>query len=127
MTTQSTVQAQPERSAKAPKTYSVTLHGTEGATLRITATFRRDGTGVTWAAHTTKAANGKRHSERGATQQHATADAARAAVDKLAEESVKRGWVRKTAQGGFRAKPDAFDVNSLPAPGPRSASTSKKK
>jgi hypothetical protein len=103
--------------ARAPRTFSVGFHGADGATLRITATARRDGTATTRAAHTTR--DGKRKAVTyGATEKHADMEAARAAVRLLAAEAAKRGWSRQGG-GGFKAKPDAFDAGHLPAAAPK--------
>jgi hypothetical protein len=53
---------------------------------------------------------------RGATQEHATADAARAALEKLAASAEKTGW-RRSATRSFLRAPDAFGLGDLPKPG----------
>ena len=53
---------------------------------------------------------------RGMSAEHATADAARAALERHAEAAAKLGWARKESRGGgFARKPDAFAA--LPKPG----------
>jgi hypothetical protein len=124
-TTTSTV-GEVAKVAAPPKSYSVTLRGADGATLQLVALRKADGTASSYAIHSTKAASGKRNSERGATQQHASFDAARAAVEKVATEAAKRGWVRKPRTAGFAAKPDAFSLANLPAAGAEKTSTKKR-
>ena len=52
---------------------------------------------------------------RGMSADHATADAARATLERLAETAAKLGWARKESRGGgFSRRPDAFAT--LPKP-----------
>lgn len=52
---------------------------------------------------------------RGMSADHATAEQARVAIEKLAETAAKLGWTRKESRGGgFARKPDAFAA--LPKP-----------
>jgi hypothetical protein len=102
------------KSAKAPRSFSVSLHDAAGAMMRITAIRRADGSAVTYAVHTTKAADGKRHNDRGVTEKHASMELAKVAVEKLSAAFVKLNWVRKVAVRGYTAKPDAFDISHLP-------------
>ena len=55
-------------------------------------------------------------SARGMTEPHATFEAAKVAIEKMAKAAVKAGWKRKEARRGFVAKADAF--TALPAPPP---------
>lgn len=106
----------PAVDAKKPRrTFSVNLRGAENAALRITMKLKRDGTAVTYAVHSTKDGK-KRSNTRGATEHHATAEAAKAAQEKLVMQALKLGWARKERSGGFQAKPDAFDLAHLPVP-----------
>lgn len=107
------------------RTYSVGLHGADGATLRITARRRGDGTVVTRATHTTRGADGKRKNASGATETHASMDDAKSAVARLAREAEKLGWFKKG--GAFRAKADAFDAKHLPSPADARAPKGSKK
>lgn len=91
------------------RTSSVAFRGDSGTELRLVLETRRDGSARTYAVHSTR--EGKKvRNVRGATQRHASAEAARAA------QVVKQGWVRKERVGGFAPKPDAFDATHLPAP-----------
>ena len=49
-------------------------------------------------------------------EKHATFEAARAAVEKLAASAAKLGWKGRERSGGFKPRPDAFDAAHLPAP-----------
>ena len=52
---------------------------------------------------------------RGMSAAHATAEQARAALERLAETAAKLGWMRRESRrSGFSRKPDAFA--SLPKP-----------
>jgi hypothetical protein len=77
---------------------------------------KADGSALAYAVQITKAAGGKKTSTRGMTSKHASLEAARAAVEKVATEatSPKLGWTRKERKAGIGVpKPDAF--NTLPA------------
>jgi hypothetical protein len=101
---------------KAPRSYSTLLHGADGATLRIMALRRSDGSAITFAVHGVKDGK-KRKNTRGASETHPSLDRAKVAMEKLAATAVKAGWVKKERAGGFARKPDAFTATSLPAPG----------
>jgi hypothetical protein len=106
------VTEQPEPKAKKPRrTFSFGLRAMDGAGLRITLKLKKDGTATTWATHKPKGGKGVR----GATEQHATQEKAKAAMEKLVERALAKGWERKV-RTGFAAKPDAFDAANLPAP-----------
>lgn len=107
--------AAPAVAAKGSRTSSVSFRGEAGTELRLVLETRRDGSARTYAVHSTREGKKVRNA-RGATQRHASAEAARAAQDRLAAQAVKQGWVRKERVGGFAPKPDAFDAAHLPAP-----------
>jgi hypothetical protein len=113
-TNATTVAGQTDAVAKAPRSFSTTLHGADGATLRIMALKRADGSAITFAVHTVKDGK-KRKNTRGATEQHPSLDKAKVAMEKLAATALKAGWVKKERAGGFARKPDAFTSSSLPA------------
>jgi hypothetical protein len=100
--------AKPEQ-PKEPKSFGVRLtSGAEQLWLRAL----RTKTG--WRTETIHRV-GKKNS-RGMTAEHSTADAARAALEKLAVAAIKAGWTRNESRGGgFARKADAFA--SLPKPG----------
>jgi hypothetical protein len=100
---------------KAPRSQSVSLRGPDGAILRVTAIYRRDGTAVTYVVVTTIDAKKKRTNTRGASETHATVAAAQAGIEKLVKLAMAKGWQRKERASGFRAAPDAFTVGNLPA------------
>jgi hypothetical protein len=102
---------------RAPRSFSVSLTGGEGATLRITAVRKKAGA-ATNVVHVTKTADGQRRAVRGATEAHPSLDVARAHVEKLVAQATKLGWKRRNTNAGFRALPDAFDAHHLPAPAP---------
>ncbi len=106
-----------EAKPKAPRSFGQTLHGTDGEVLRVVAVFRRDGSARTFVVHSTaKDAKGKRANQRGATQTFATSKEAVAAVERVAQAALAKGWARRERVAGFAAKPDAFDLAHLPAP-----------
>lgn len=118
MSTQTTIpQAEPD-APKQPRSFGLVLRSDEGSTLRIQAVAsRRDGSVQTFVVHQRpKGPDGKRFSQRGATATHASLEAARAAVERIAAEAVKKGWQRPQRRTGFTARPDAFDLAGLPAP-----------
>jgi hypothetical protein len=98
------------KAAKGSRSYSITLDGAAGAQLRLVAQRKADGSAVSYVVQVTKAAGGKKTSTRGMTSKHASLEAARAAVEKMATEatSPKLGWTRKERKTGFTPKPDAF-------------------
>jgi hypothetical protein len=109
-TTKTTAEA---GTTKEPRTMTVTLVGEGGKVLRVTASRRRDGWS-TFAVERRKASDGKKTSERGATERHADLAAARVAMDRIVAEAAKRGWVRSERRGGFAPRPDAFSLATLP-------------
>ncbi len=115
-----------EAQPKAPRSFSTALHGPEGEVLRVVAVFRKDGGARTFVVHsTTKDAKGKRVNTRGATQTWPSGDAAVKAVERVAQEAIKKGWARSQRVAGFAARPDAFSLDTLPVPKPTKP-TSKK-
>ena len=98
------------KAAKGSRSYSLTLDGPAGAQLRLVAQRKADGSAISYVQQVTKAAGGKKANTRGMTTKHASLEAARAAVEKLAAEatSPKLGWTRKERKQGFTPKPDAF-------------------
>jgi hypothetical protein len=117
MTTQETTTAtKPETTA--PKSYSIRLTAGVEEVL-ITAYQTKAGWTSAATRYREKAVKGKkRQGERGASAQHANADAAKAAIEKLAAAFVKNGWTRpeRKALGGFVRKPDAFTISNIPKP-----------
>jgi hypothetical protein len=93
---------------KAPKTSRITLTST-GAKLILLAQARPDGSGTTYVATTDLTT---KKTTRGMTKNHATFDAAKAEIFKMAVAAEKLAWARPERKG-FAAKPDAF--NTLPA------------
>lgn len=102
------------KAAKGSRSYSVTLDGAAGAQLRLVAQRKPDGSAVTYVVQVTKTGT-KKTSTRGMTTKHASLDAARAAVEKMATEAAapKLGWTRKERKAGFTPHPDSF--STLPA------------
>jgi hypothetical protein len=95
-----------------PKSKSATLADASGALLRVIAERRREGA-VTFVVHSVR--DGKRYrNERGATQRHASFEAAVARLAELTREAQKAGWTRRVPRAGFERRPDAFD--HIPAP-----------
>jgi hypothetical protein len=90
---------------KAPKTSHITLTST-GAKLILLAQARPDGTGTTYAATTDLTT---KKTTRGMTKNHATFDAAKAEISRMAVAAEKLGWARPEREG-FSAKPDAFNT-----------------
>jgi hypothetical protein len=100
--------------AQEQKSFTRTVAGAAGETMRLVAE-RWKGGGVSFAVRSTAVPGSKKgKSERGATTQHATFDAARAAVEKMLAQALKLGWRQRENPGFRRAAPDAFAT--LPAP-----------
>jgi hypothetical protein len=111
--------------AKESKSYSIRLAGATGEEQMVLRAVRTGSGWRTKAVHSvpdgkTKLASGKvrkRKYERGATASHTTFEAAKAAIEKLAQAAVKAGWTRTERKAvGFVAKPDAFTADALPKP-----------
>lgn len=92
-----------------PRSTSIALHAS-GATIRLIAVRKAAGA-VTFVV--TQEADSKLR-QRGCTQDHATFEAATAAIQKMARQAEAAGWSRSTGRVGFARKPDAF--TQLPAP-----------
>lgn len=108
--------AAPTKAKRERRSWSVGLDGSDGGSLRVVARLRRDGTAQSFVVHTTKDGKKKRHA-RGATENHATIDAALARQEKLVVDAAKLGWKVHERAGGFARKPDAFAAANLPRPG----------
>ena len=125
-TTQAPAQTETPK-ATAPKTLSIRLTGGQEEML-LSGWQTRDGWKTAAVRYREPAAKGKKRTgERGATQTHATMDAAKAALEKLAGALIRGGWVRpeRKALGGFVAREDAFGLNNLPRPGSPKPSAKK--
>lgn len=118
MTTQETTTTPAPAAPKAPSSYSIRLvAGTSEMLLLAYKTSAGFTSSVT--VYTSPAVKGQRRAgQRGATATHPTLAAAKAALEKLAVEAVKKGWQRpeKKSLGGFVRKADAFDAAHIPAP-----------
>jgi hypothetical protein len=125
VTTAPPVDAPKTKKRREKKSWHVVMTSGDGRVVKVSASRKGDGSGRTQVLHSTPIAGGKkRKNERGATQVHANIDAAKAQQEKLVDALKKRGWVvREPSPRGFQAKPDAFDINSLPV----AAKPSKKK
>lgn len=99
-----------------PKSTSLTLSDPAGNVMRITATIKNDGTAKSFVTHRELGPDGKTKAvTRGATQDHANLDEARASIEKIKNRAVEAGWLAKVTRVGA-AKVDAFDAKHLPAP-----------
>src|SRR6185295_118508 len=99
------------------QTFGVTLSDGKNQQLLCVATRRRDGGYTTCLQVIERAPDGKvKSSERGATQKHANVEEARAAIDKAVNLALKQGWIQRRGRGGYLARPDTFDLNSIPKP-----------
>jgi hypothetical protein len=86
-----------------PKTATVNLTAPDGSLIYIVAERKGD------AAKTYVITTGAdRKSARGMTEHHASFEAAKAHIEKLARSAEKLGAKRKVTRRGFVAKPDAF-------------------
>ena len=98
---------------------SRTLVDAKGNTLQFNANQRKDGSATSYVNHITRDKEGKLvKSSRGGTNSHASLDAARAAFEGPIKDAVASGWQERKGGGGggFKARPDSFDLNSLPKP-----------
>jgi hypothetical protein len=111
MATQLTEVTQKPKGPREVRSFGVRLVGDKDELLHLVAHKTKTGWRTEAVHHLGK---GKR--SRGATQQHATIDQARAAVEKLASAAEKAGWKRKTGRS-FERVPDAFGLDALPKPG----------
>ena len=93
------------------KTASITLRGGNGAVLTLNAVRKENGTALTTVI--TKE-SGEAKPLRGMSQIHRNFDAARSAIEALAQAAIKLGWRRGTF--AVAARPDSF--SSLP-PAPK--------
>lgn len=84
--------------------------------LTFRADIRKNGSVKSHVIHRTT--DGKTvTTKRGATVEYADLSAAKAAFDEGVKAAIKQGWQEpKLGGGGYVAKPDAFTLNSLPAP-----------
>jgi hypothetical protein len=95
-----------ETTVKTPKRRSVSLTAGEGAKLmRLTVLAQRTRSGGQVVVVTTDA---KKKTERGMTKKFDTFELAVAALGKLVQDAVQKGWKRSERAGGFKARPDAF-------------------
>lgn len=102
--------------AKAER-YQVRLVDASGYELQFKAQVK-DGKATSYAFHRGPKVDGKRQpgQGRGATQAHPDFATASKAVDAAVALATKAGWARP-ARGSFGgARPDAFDLRSIPAP-----------
>ena len=90
------------------KSTTVTLRA-NGSLLRLIA-LRRGDRAVSFVTMIDEAT---KKPQRGMTAEHASFDAAKAAINTLADKAVKQGWTRPLLGRAFAAKPDAFAT--LPA------------
>lgn len=97
---------------KLAKTSTITLTA-NGSSMSIVAERRAEGA-RTYVITT----DANKKSERGMTSQHPTFDAAKSAIEKMADKAEKLGWRRPAARRGFVARPDSFAVLPAPAPAP---------
>ena len=97
--------------AKRPRrTVSVGFRGPDGGSLRVSLRIAKDGKAwTTWVSHKPKSGQ----STRGATEKHTSLDKAEGAMSRAIEKAVRLGWERRVRKG-FEAKPDAFDLSSMP-------------
>ena len=113
----------PEASAapvasKVPKSITRTLVNGNEQMLFI-GTIRNNGTVGLFVNHRILKEDGKlEKSTRGATSEHANVAAALKAISGGIALAVKKGWQERKAgaSAGFRARPDAFGIDSLPSP-----------
>jgi hypothetical protein len=100
------------------KTATITLRADDGkTTMQICAERRADGA-RTYVITT----DADKKTARGMTENHASFEAAKADIEKIAAKAVKAGWIRP-ARKAFVAKPDAF----VDIPAPPKATTKKEK
>ncbi len=105
---------------RARRSWALRFDAADGSTLTIRATRNSDGSARTEVSHGSAAdpKTKKRTTTRGATEQHATMEAATKRQGELAAQATKLGWRQREARGGgFVRRADAFDAAHLPAPG----------
>jgi len=100
------------------KTFGKILSDGKTERLRLLAVVRPDGSAISYITHQIIGPENKvTKSTRGATQEHPNLEAAKKAVLAGIEKAKAKGWTAGRPGGGFRAQPDAFDFNTLPAAG----------
>lgn len=100
------------REAKQPKRASVSLTAGKGEKLmRLTILARRTAGDRGETVVTTTDA--KKKTTRGMTAKYDTFELAAAALGKLVQDAMQKGWQRAARSGGFKARPDAF--TTIPA------------
>lgn len=104
-----------EKSAPTTKSVGTLLFAGNGDQMRVSTVKRKDGRATSFVIHRVKQADGSFQSIRGGSSDHESFEAAKANSKKLIEAARAKGWEGKSGRGGFRAKPDAFDVANLPA------------
>jgi hypothetical protein len=104
--------------AREPKSFGITLVSASGELLRLRAHRVKTG----WITDVTHRV-GKKNT-RGATQHHATPEAARTAIEAVATRAAKAGWERRETR--IVRKEDAFDLAHLPTPSPTGGGKGKK-
>ncbi len=105
---------------RARRSWALRFDAADGSALTIRASRNRDGSARTEVSHGTAPdpKTRKRTTTRGATEQHATMEAATKRQSELAAQATKLGWrQREVRGGGFVRRADAFDAAHLPAPG----------
>lgn len=104
--------------SKVAKTYSRTLTDGKGNTLLFLSNIRADGTVKSYVTH--REVDGAKKllkTSRGGSSEYPNLAAAKAAVEKAVKSAASQGWSeRKAGGGGFKPRPDAFSLSTLPAP-----------
>jgi hypothetical protein len=100
------------------KSYCKTLHGEESKLIFV-AVVTKEGAG-SYILHQNRSIGTDGAVKwttvgRGATAAHATMDEAILAVDAGVKVAIKGGWRKPAGPAGFKPKPDAFSLTSLPA------------
>jgi hypothetical protein len=86
--------------------------------LQFIAVVKKDGSVNSYVVHRENGPDGKMiKSTRGGTVSYETLAKAKEAIDVSVKAAQKQGWSeRKGGGGGFKARPDAFDLAHLPSP-----------
>lgn len=104
---------------KTKKSFTRQLIDANKNQLRFIANLKKDGKVEQYIVHRELNADGKLVlSKRGGTTSHEDMDSAKAAIEAGVKIAAKQGWQEKKSSGGggYKARPDSFTLENLPAP-----------
>jgi hypothetical protein len=116
-TDEAEVETETETTDSEPKSYVRTLTDPGGNELQFLANRRKDGTWSSYVSHRQMKDKKLVKSSRGASNDHDSLDEAKAEIEKGVKAATGQGWQeRKAGGGGFKPRPDSFNLANLPKP-----------